>query len=70
MRATSEKSSSVWLSLPALMRPQNSSIVGQRLRLAEEGVGLGEQLVLDADAGDAALRRACATRRRTLLKLP
>ncbi len=28
---------------------------GKRLRLAEEGVGLGEQLVLDADAGDAAL---------------
>ena len=29
--------------------------VGQRLALAEKRVGLGEQLVLDADAGDAAL---------------
>jgi hypothetical protein len=29
--------------------------VGQGLCLADEGVGLGEQLVLDADAGDFAL---------------
>jgi GNAT superfamily N-acetyltransferase len=54
-RATRTKSSSELAVLAGLDAAAELVDVGERLPVADEGVRLGEQLVLEADAGEAAL---------------
>ena len=55
-RATRQKSGSLCASFTALILPVNSSMPARGCRsLLDEGVGLGEKLVLDANGCDPAL---------------